>query len=107
MAARQMLSHSVFFTLNDNSAAAKEKLTAACKRYLSDHPGTVFFAAGTLAEDYDRPVNDRRFDVALHVVFADQASHDQYQQAAAHMKFIEENKDNWKEVRVFDASVKP
>ena len=35
-----MLAHNVYFTLHDNSAAAKEKLVAACKKYLTGHPGT-------------------------------------------------------------------
>ena len=77
----------------------------ACKKYLSGHPGEVFFAAGTLARDLDRPVNDRDFDVALHIVFKDRAAHDQYQDAARHKQFIEENKANWKKVRVFDSVV--
>ena len=97
--------HNVFFSLNDASPAAKAKLVAACKKYLSGHPGTVFFAAGTLAEECNRPVNDRDFDVALHVIFKDKAAHDVYQTAARHLKFIEENKDNWKKVRVFDSMV--
>ncbi|HEY7158963.1 MAG TPA: Dabb family protein, partial [Gemmataceae bacterium] len=67
--------------------------------------GEVFFAAGTLAEDLDRPVNDRDFDVGLHIVFKDKASHDKYQDAKRHKEFIEENKDNWKKVRVFDSVV--
>ena len=50
-------------------------------------------------------MNDRAFDVALHVVFADSASHDAYQKAPRHLKFIEENQANWKQVRVFDAQV--
>jgi hypothetical protein len=100
-----MLTHNVFFSLNDSSQAAQEKLVAACKKYLSGHAGTVFFAAGTLARDLARPVNDRDFDVALQVVFKDKAAHDQYQQAPAHLKFIEENQANWKKVRVFDACV--
>ena len=100
-----MLSHSVFFSLNDNSPAAVDRLVAACKTCLSGHPGTVFFAAGTLAGEYQRPVNDRAFDVALLVVFADGAHHDAYQQAPRHLKFIEENKANWKQVRVFDSRV--
>jgi hypothetical protein len=98
-----MLSHSVYFTLNDNSPAAIQRLVTACKTCLSDHPGTVFFTAGTLADEFQRPVNDREFDVALHVVFTDRAAHDAYQQAPRHLKFIEENKANWKQVRVFDA----
>ncbi|MGD0899572.1 MAG: Dabb family protein, partial [Thermoguttaceae bacterium] len=104
-AAEPMLAHNVFFSLNDNSDAAKQKLVAACKKYLSGHPGTVFFAAGTLARDLDRPVNDRDFDVGLHVVFKTKADHDRYQQAPAHLKFIEENKAGWKKVRVFDSCV--
>ena len=100
-----MLSHSVYFTLNDNSPSAIQRLVTACKTYLTDHPGTCFYAAGTLADEFQRPVNDRAFDVALHVVFTDRAAHDAYQQAPRHLKFIEENKPNWKEVRVFDAWV--
>jgi len=100
-----MLSHNVFFSLHDNSPAAIDRLVVACKTYLSNHPGTCFFAAGTLADEYQRSVNDRAFDVALLVVFIDGASHDAYQRAPRHLKFIEENKPNWKQVRVFDAWV--
>src|SRR5262245_58711472 len=87
-----LLCHNVYFSLKDNSPAAADKLVAACKKYLSKHSGEVFFAAGTLAKDLDRPVNDRDFDVALHIVFQDRAAHDQYQDAARHKQFIEENK---------------
>jgi hypothetical protein len=102
---KKMLAHMVYFALKDNSAAAKQKLVAACKKYLSKHDGEVFFAAGTLNEELNRPVNDRDFDVSLHIVFKDKASQDKYQDAERHLKFIEENKDNWKKVRVFDSDV--
>lgn len=98
-----MLAHNVFFSLNDNSQTAKDHLVDACKKYLSGHPGTVFFAAGTLAEELSRPVNDRDFDVALLVVFENLATQNAYQQTPLHLKFIEENKGNWKQVRVFDS----
>jgi Stress responsive A/B Barrel Domain len=100
-----MLSHDVYFSLKDNSPAAKKKLVAACKKYLSGHEGEVFFAAGTLANELKREVNDLQFDVALHIVFKDTACHDKYQVAKKHEQFIEENKDNWKKVRVFDSMV--
>jgi heme-degrading monooxygenase HmoA len=100
-----MLAHSVFFSLNDNSEAAIRAMVDACKKYLSDHPGLVFFAAGTLNHELNRPVNDMSFDVALHVVFDSKASHDAYQVAPSHQQFIRENKPNWKQVRVFDADV--
>jgi len=100
-----MIAHNVYFSLKDNSPAAKQKLVDACKKYLSKHPGTVFFAAGVLTEELNRPVNDRDFDVGLHLVFKDRAAHDKYQDDPQHIKFIEENKDNWKKVRVFDSDV--
>ena len=100
-----MVVHNVFFSLKDDSEQAKERLVAACKEYLSEHPGITFFAAGTLAAKLDRPVNDRDFDVALHVAFRDMASHDDYQEAPAHLQFIEENQENWAKVRVFDSCV--
>jgi hypothetical protein len=104
---KALLAHNVYFSLNDNSDAAKDRLIAACKKYLSGHPGTVFFAAGSLAGDLDRPVNDREFDVALHVIFESKDAHDRYQKDARHLKFIEENTANWKKVRVFDSYVNP
>lgn len=103
--AQPMLSHDVYFSLKDPSAGAKKKLVEACKKYLSKHSGTVFFAAGTLVEDLKRPVNDLEFDVALHIIFKDRASHDKYQDAPLHQQFIDENKENWKKVRVFDSWV--
>ena len=100
-----MLSHDVYFTLKDGSPAARRKLVEACKQYLHKHPGVVFFACGTLNPDLGRPVNDRAFDVALHVVFKDRAAHDLYQKAESHQKFIDENKPAWESVRVFDSDV--
>lgn len=100
-----MLAHNVFFTLNDNSPEARQKLVDACQKYLTDHPGTVFFAAGTVA-DLDRPVNVRDWDVGLHMVFKDHKAHDDYQVAPRHKQFIEENKSNWKQVRVFDTDLR-
>jgi hypothetical protein len=103
--ADRMLAHDVYFSLKDNSPEAREKLIAACKKYLANHPGTVWFAAGPLAEEFQREVNDREFDVALHLVFKNKAAHDAYQKAEAHEKFIAENKDGWTKVRVFDSYV--
>ena len=100
-----MIAHNVYFALKDNSADAKKKLVAACKQYLSDHPGTAFFAAGVVADEFDRPINDRDWDVGLHIVFKTKADHDKYQAAAKHKTFIEENQANWKKVRVFDTKV--
>jgi Stress responsive A/B Barrel Domain len=100
-----MLAHNVYFALKDNSPAARQKLLDACSKYLTPHPGIGFFACGTLADELNRPVNDRDFDVGLHIVFIDQAAHDRYQDAPLHHQFVAENKENWKKVRVFDSVV--
>jgi hypothetical protein len=100
-----MLAHSVFFSLKDNSPSAIQAMVNSCKKYLSDHPGVIFFAAGTLNQELNRPVNDRDFDVVLHVIFDSKGSHDAYQVAPSHQQFIQENKPNWRLVRVFDADV--
>jgi hypothetical protein len=100
-----MLGHMVYFTLKDKSPAAVENMVAACKKYLTGHPGTVFFAAGTLIPDLARPVNQLDFDVALQMIFDSRASHDAYQVNPRHVQFIEENKAGWERVRVFDADV--
>lgn len=105
MSSRRLLAHNVYFTLADNGKQAVETLVQACQKYLCRHPGVVFFAAGTLCGELVRPVNDRTFDVALHVVFEDKASHDAYQVSADHEAFIAEQKANWKQVRVFDSYV--
>jgi hypothetical protein len=101
----KMLSHDVYFSLQQPTPAARAHLVAECKKYLAGHPGEVFFAAGVLAEEYSRPVNDKNFDVALHIVFKDRASQDVYQTAPRHLEFIERNKASWKTVRVFDSDV--
>lgn len=98
-----MLAHNVFFSLHDKSDAAIAKVIEAAKTYLTGHPGTVFFACGTLAKDLKRPVNDLDFDVALHIVFQTNADQDAYQVAPRHDEFIAACKGNWAKVRVFDS----
>ena len=100
-----LLAHNVYFSLKEPTEANRVAMVDACRTYLKGHPGVVFFAAGTLELDLDRPVNDRDFDVALHVVFRSRADHDVYQDAPRHLQFIAENRDGWAKVRVFDSLV--
>jgi hypothetical protein len=100
------LAHMVFFTLADASPAARAKLTAACHEYLSGHEGVLYFSVGTIAAGLAREVNVRDFDVALHVVFENLAAHDRYQAHPRHLRFIEESRPNWKQVRVFDSTLR-
>ena len=98
------LAHHVFFTLKDSSDEAVQTLLAACQKYLKDHDGVVGFDVGTRDKELDREVN-HTFDVSLHVIFEDRPSHDAYQTAADHLTFIEEQKENWAEVKVCDSTL--
>jgi hypothetical protein len=101
------LAHTVFFTLKDASPAAREKLVEACKKYLTGHRGQSSFAVGLRGAEFAREVNDAEFDVAIHMVFRNKEAHDVYAKHERHLKFIEENQENWKKVRVFDWYLSP
>lgn len=99
------LAHDVYFSLRDASPEARQRLVDACRKHLTGHEGTVFFAAGVRATEMTRDVNDKAYDVSLHVYFRDQAAHDAYQEHPRHQQFIAEMKANWASVRVFDSWV--
>lgn len=104
---KQQLSHMVYFTLHDASENKVKELVSACHKYLDGHPGTVYFSVGTLNRELARPVNDHGYDVVLNIVFESRQVHDIYQSEPRHLKFIEEQKTNWKQVRVFDSDLVP
>jgi Stress responsive A/B Barrel Domain len=97
------VAHSVYFKLKDNSGASRAKMAATCKLLLTGHEGTISFATGTLAGDLNGPFNDHDFDASLHLVFINKAALDKYHEHPRHTKFVEENKENWEKVRVFDS----
>ena len=103
MASSELLVHNVYFLLLDRSAEARQRLVDACRHHLPGHDGIVFFACGVLAESLVRDVNDRDWDVGLHIIFRDLAAHDVYQDSGPHHQFIAENRATWKAVRVFDS----
>jgi quinol monooxygenase YgiN len=104
-AAEPQVAHMVYFKLKDSSDAAKAKLVAACNKYLSEHEGTVYYSAGVIAQDMSRDVNDKDFDVALNLVFRNKAAHDKYATHPRHQEFIDQHKDSWAKVRVFDSYI--
>jgi len=97
--------HMVFFELKDKSAESKKKLVDACYKYLKDHDGVLYFSAGVRAEDVKEKVSAADWDVGLHIVFKDKAALAKYGPHPAHQKFIAENKENWKGVKVYDSLI--
>ena len=102
----QNLAHNVFFTLKDTSSTAVETLIDDCYTYLKDQPGIIYFSAGRLVSEHTRDVNVTDYHVGLQVVFADKSSHDQYQNSEKHKIFVDRNKANWAQVRVFDTYIR-
>ena len=101
------IGHMVYFKLKDATPQNRQKLVDACKKLLSTHEGTAYFAAGVRSEQFQHEFNDQAWDVALHIVFVNKAAHDKYQTHPDHLKFIEENKELWSGVRVFDSEFQP
>ena len=101
------VAHMVYFELKDKSPEARKKLVDACYKYLKNHDGVLYFSAGPRAEDVKEKVSAADWDVALHIVFKDAASLKKYGPHADHQKFINENKDNWKGVKVYDSKIDP
>jgi hypothetical protein len=100
-----LLSHSVYFSLNDATPEARQKLVDSCKKLLSQHAGVVFFSAGTLCDEIKGGFNDRDFDVVLLMVFTGHEALHDYARSESHQKFIAENAPTFKKVRIFDADV--
>jgi hypothetical protein len=99
-----MIVHDVYFTLLDPTPANREALVQEGFTWLKSHPGMVEFSAGVRAGEMRRDVNDTSFDVSMHSVFTDKASHDAYQDTSPrHAQFVARNKANWAQVRVFDS----
>ena len=92
--------HLVYFYLKDNGDA--EALAQGCRKHLTNIPGVLRLEVGTPAGT-PRDVVDNSYGVALMVEFADQAGHDVYQDHPDHVRFIEENKQYWSSVKVFDS----
>ena len=107
--AEPQLAHMVFFALKDHSKESRERFIESCEKYLSGHEGTVYFSVGTIAEDKDvqEPVSVKDFDVALHCVFVNKGAKATYLASERHKKFVDENRESFAGVRVFDSFLRP
>jgi hypothetical protein len=101
------LAHMVFFGLKDHSKASREAFVASCEKYLKGHKGTEYFSVGVIATDVEEPVSVKDWDVALHVVFHDKESKAAYLENARHKQFVDENREHFANVRVFDSYLVP
>jgi len=101
-----MHAHNVFFSLKDKSPEKIEQLIADSEKSLAILPGITSFACGVREVALIREVNDRDFDISIHILFESKEAHDAYQVSPSHHEYIARNEDNWAEVRVFDTALK-
>lgn len=99
------MGHMVFFKLTDSSPKSRAHFAGLCHKYLAKIPGITYFSVGALADDLSRDVNDKDFDIALHVVFKDRAAYEVYATHPDHLKLIELGAPLWTKVRVFDSDL--
>ena len=95
--------HAVYFWLKEDGAAEDaQKIAGACRTHLADIPVVLQMTVGVPAETSGGPV-DNSYAVALLIEFADKAAHDVYDTHPNHLRFIEECKDLWSRVQVYDS----
>jgi len=98
-----MLVHTVFFWLNKDLPGDKITEFRMGLETLTKIESAEAVYIGTPAATAERPVIDTSYDFCLTVVCKDVAAHDQYQIDPRHKAFIEQFKDCWKKVKIYDA----
>jgi hypothetical protein len=99
------LVHSVFFWLKDNLTTEQETAFRAGVASLRGVGSVQQMYIGTVAPTEERGVIDNTYSIALLVHFADVAGQNAYQIDPIHLKFVEDHKDKWTKVVVYDSMV--
>lgn len=95
--------HMVFFWMKDPGNAAHEaKFEAELNKFIDNSPQVVSGHIGKPAGT-PREVVDNSYQYALVVNFNSKEDHDVYQDDPAHHEFIEQCKDLWNKVQVYDS----
>jgi len=97
------LVHTVFFWMHEN--VTDEQKANFAKNGLGELvkvPSIYKSYFGPPADTAPRDVGDSSYDFALNCHFKNKADQDTYQIDPIHLKFIEDFKDLWKEVKVYD-----
>ena len=99
------LIHSVFFWLKEDLSESDRAAFLEGCRSLSKVSTIKNCYIGPPASTEDRNVVDHSYSYALLVHFDDQAGQDAYQTDPIHLKFVEDHKDKWTKVIVYDNTV--
>lgn len=93
--------HVVLFWLHDKDRDA-ESFETSVKKFIESSEYVQSMHLGSPAMT-PREVVDNSYSYCLIVSFADKAAHDAYQAEQVHLDFIEESKDLWSRVQIFDS----
>jgi hypothetical protein len=92
--------HMVYFWLKDSTTA--EAFMANTEDFIKKIPEVISYHIGKPAMT-PRDVVDNSYSVCLVVTFDNVAGHDAYQDHPTHLDFIDNNKEKWTEVKVYDS----
>lgn len=99
------LIHSVFFWLKEDLSEADQAAFRTGVESLRTVSSVKNMYIGPVAPTEARGVVDNSYSIALLVHFADVAAQDAYQIDPIHLKFVEDHKDKWSKVVVYDSLV--
>lgn len=98
-----MLVHSVFFWLKPDLTPAQLDTFLRGLESLRGIKTVSSVYIGKPAKTEKRPVIDDSYSYALTLVFKDVAAHDEYQVDPAHQAFVNNCKQFWTRVQIYDA----
>ena len=100
------LIHTVFFWTNEGATEEQKKAFEEGLIKLGTCPQIQSYFWGPPAPTEAREVVDNTYDYAINVHFASKEDQDAYQTEPIHQEFIENHKDLWAKVVVYDNVVR-
>lgn len=98
-----MIVHQVFFWLHDPAKDLKTVMDGC--RKIAQTKSVKDYKVGVPAGTQRREVVDHSFHISLTVYFDSIGDHDLYQTDPVHLQFVEDHKDKWSQVKVYDFEV--
>ena len=106
MKQKPTLIHTVFFWVKEGTSDGDKAFFEQGLAKLGTCPQIQDFYWGPPAPTEARDVVDNSYSYAINVHFASVADQDAYQQEPIHLAFIEDHKDIWERVVVYDNVVR-
>ena len=97
--------HDVYFRLADRRPGTFEVFVSSLRKYLSPakHDGMVGFRLSYRAVEMKRRLNDRDFDILMHMVFETIEAYNNYRKSTPHDEWIDLYGSLSSDRRVFDS----